>query len=556
MLAGSSEHKPTPGPPVGNTEPMAAHPATGERPWWQRGVLYQIYPRSFADSDADGIGDLPGIIERLDYLQWLGVDGVWLSPITSSPNADWGYDVADFCAVQPELGDSSDFDTLIAEAARRGIRVLLDLVPNHTSDQHEWFVDSRSSTRARHRDWYVWADPAADGGPPNNWVSSFGGPAWTLDPPSGQYYLHNHLAEQPDLNWWNEEVRDTFDSIFDYWFNRGVAGFRIDVCNVIVKDALLRDNPPATTDDPLDVQLYGQRFVYNANRPEVHEVIRRWRQLADSSQPPRILLGETAVDALEPLAEFYGSDNDELHLAFNFPFINAPLEAEAMRSIVERTEAALPPGAWPAWTGSNHDMSRLATRWAKGVPLRARVALLMLLGLRGTPVLYQGDEIGLVDTTLGREDLRDPLGVRFWPAYEGRDAMRTPMPWQNIPGGGFTAPGTKPWLPLGDLAAANVEDQRSDPGSVLTLTRDLLLLRRQHPDLQTGSYSSLPSPTGVWAWLRGTEFAVLANLSDEEAALENLNGHVRIGTNRARDGESVSGAVRLQGWEGLVIQRS
>jgi alpha-glucosidase len=495
-------------------------------------------------------------MEHLDHLQWLGVDGIWLSPITTSPNADWGYDVADFCAVQPDLGTSADFDVLIAEADRRGIRVLLDLVPNHTSDQHEWFVDSRSSTAARHRDWYVWADPRPDGSPPNNWVSSFGGPAWTLDTSTGQYYLHNHLSEQPDLNWWNETVRNTFDSILGYWFDRGVAGFRIDVCNIIIKDAQLRDNPPATDDDGWEAQLFGQRSVFNANRPEVHDVIRRWRQLADSYETPRILLGETPVETLEALAEFYGGNNDELHLAFNFPFINAALEADAMRTIVEGTEAVLPPGAWPAWTGSNHDMSRLATRWAKGVPLKARTALVILLGLRGTPVLYQGDEIGLVDTAVGREDLRDPLGVRFWPAYAGRDAMRTPMPWRNTPGGGFTAAGTRPWLPLGDLAACNVEDQRADPGSILALTRDLISLRKHNPDLQTGTYSSLPSPSGVWAWRRGDRLAVITNLSDGEATLEGIGGHVRIGTDRGRDGESLSGAVVLRGWEGLVVELS
>jgi alpha-glucosidase len=333
-----------------------------------------------------------------------------------------------------------------------------------------------------------------------------------------------------------------------------VAGFRIDVCSVIIKDAQLRDNPPATEDDSWEAQMFGQRSVYNANRPEVHDVIRRWRQLADSYTPPRMLLGETPVDKLEALAAFYGKDNDELDLAFNFEFINASLDAGAMRTIVEGTEAVLPPGAWPAWTGSNHDMSRLATRWASGVPEQARTALVMLLGLRGTPVLYQGDEIGLIDTPLVREDLRDPLGVRYWPAYKGRDPMRTPMPWRNVPGGGFTDAGTRPWLPLGDLAAGNVEDQRADPGSILALTRDLLALRKQNADLRTGSYSSIGSPVGVWAWRRGDRFAVLTNLSDDDATLEGIAGHVRLGTDRARDGELLSGSVLLRGWEGLVVE--
>ncbi len=298
-----------------------------DTPWWMSGVLYQIYPLSFADSNADGYGDLQGIADHLDHLEWLGVDAIWLSPITPSPNADWGYDVSDYCGVQPEMGTLDAFEGLIAEAHRRGIRVVLDFVPNHTSEDHPWFVDSRSSKTARHRDWYVWADAKPDGSPPNNWVSSFGGPGWTVDAHTGQYYMHNHLREQPDLNWWNDEVRDTFDEILRFWFDRGVDGFRIDVCNIIIKDALLRDNPPATADDPIDEQMFGQRAVYNANRPELHEVLRRWRTIADSYDPPRLLLGETPVDDAATLASYYGADLDELQLAFNFPFINAPLEA-------------------------------------------------------------------------------------------------------------------------------------------------------------------------------------------------------------------------------------
>ena len=268
---------------------------------------------------------------HLDHLAWLGVDGIWLSPVTVSPNADWGYDVSDFCAIAPEFGTMDDFDRLVAEADRRGIRVLMDIVPNHTSEQHPWFVDARSSRTSTHRDWYVWADGKADGELPNNWISSFGGPGWTLDERSGQYYFHNHLAEQPDLNWWNEDVRDTFDGIFRFWSDRGVAGFRIDVCNVIIKDALLRDNPPATEDDDFETQMFGQRSVYNANRPEVHEVIRRWRLLADGYDEPRLLIGETPVP-VDKLAEFYGDGSDELGLAFNFNFISAPFEAAEMRS--------------------------------------------------------------------------------------------------------------------------------------------------------------------------------------------------------------------------------
>jgi alpha-glucosidase len=538
-------------PPI----PSHAAEAGASAPWWRSGVLYQIYPLSFADSDADGFGDLEGIVEHLDHLQWLGVDAIWLSPITPSPNVDWGYDVADYCAVQPEMGTLESFDALVAGAHERGIRVLLDFVPNHTSVEHPWFVDSRSSRTAAHRDWYVWADPKPDGSPPNNWAGSFGGPAWTLDPATGQYYMHNHLREQPDLNWWSDEVRDTFDGILRFWFDRGVDGFRIDVCNLIVKDAQLRDNPPATADDPLDVQIMGQRSVYNGNRPELHDVLRRWRTIADSYDPPRLLVGETPVDDAATLAAFYGADLDELQLAFNFPFINAPLEVEPMRGVVEAIEAMLPVGAWPAWTGSNHDMFRLATRWARDDPQRARVALMLLLGLRGTPVLYQGDEIGLRDVGVAQPDLRDPLGVKYWPAYAGRDAGRTPMPWNDEAGAGFTAAGVRPWLPIGSTER-NVADQVGDAGSLLVLVRDVIAVRRRTPDLSLGGYERMPAPDGVWAWRRGTRHAVVVRLADGAAVVEAIDGRVVIATDRARDGEVVPGALALRGWDGCVVELS
>jgi alpha-glucosidase len=531
---------------------------TTEGPWWRSAVLYQVYLRSFADSDGDGVGDLRGVLDRLDYLSWLGVDGIWLSPFTCSPNADWGYDVSDFLSVDPTLGSAADLDELVAEAARRRMRVVMDLIPNHTSDQHPWFLDARSSPNAAHRDWYVWADPSPDGGYPNNWVASFGGPAWTVDAASGQYFLHNHLSEQPDLNWWNEEVRAEFDRIMEYWLSRGIAGFRIDVCNIIVKDALLRDNPPATESDPLDVQLFGQRPVYNGNRPEVHDVIRRWRALADQ-KPGTLLMGETPVEPVPAQAAYYGNGRDELDLAFNFPFITAPLEAPAMRSLVEGVEEALPSGAWPVWTGSNHDMSRLASRWAADDPARVRVALVMLLTLRGTPVLYQGDEIGLGDTDVPEDRLRDPLGVRYWPAYAGRDAMRTPMPWREVPGGGFTEPGSEPWLPFGDLAACNVEAQRDRPDSVLTLVRDLIGLRRDNPELRTGPYRSLPvsgeGSSEAWAWSRGDRIVVMVTMGTGQAVLDGVNGRVRLGTDRSRDGAVVDGSLHLPGWSAVVVER-
>jgi alpha-glucosidase len=480
--------------------------ASAGRPWWQRAVLYQAYVRSFADSDGDGVGDLRGLAGRLDYLRWLGVDGVWLSPVTVSPDKDWGYDVADYEDVQPALGGLPAFDDLLRQADQHDIRIVVDLVPNHTSEQHPWFEESRASRDSSRRDWYVWADPKPDGSPPNNWPSTFGGgSAWTHDERTGQSYLHNFLPEQPDLNWWNEDVRNAFDDILRFWLDRGVAGFRIDVANAIVKDRELRDNP-----EPGD-------YTYNANRDEVHDVFRRWRRLVDEYEPDRILLGETWVLELDRLAHFYGNGRDELHLAFNFPFVFSELTAGALRSIVEQTEAVLPAGAWPVWTLSNHDIVRFPTRMAGGDERKARAALFLLLTLRGTPVLYYGDELGMPQAEVPPERLRD---------MDGRDGARTPMPWN----GGWT----DPWLPQ-TAKVAPVSAQRDDPGSFLSYCRGLLAQRRANPDLVDGDYETLPAPDGVWAFRRGEHTTVAVNLTDQEACLE--------------DGS------RLEPWQGVVQRR-
>jgi alpha-glucosidase len=528
-------------------------PPQGDR-WWHGGVFYQIYPRSFADSNGDGVGDLPGIISRLDYLAELGLAGIWLSPVTVSPNRDWGYDVADYCDIDPDYGTLEDLAELIRQGAQRGIRILLDLVPNHTSDQHPWFVDARSGRDAAHRDWYVWADPGPDGGPPNNWVSIFGGSAWELDQASGQYFLHNFEMQQPDLNWWSDDVRHAFDDIVRFWWDRGVAGFRIDVCNMMIKDAELRDNPPATEEDPVEQQLMGFKSVYNSDRPEAHDILRRWRSLADGYDPPRLLIGETNVEQLPTLMEFYGDGRNELHGGFNFVFINAPLEAGPMRAIVEEVEATLPAGGWPVWTGSNHDVSRLATRWAGGDPAKARCALLILLALRGTPFLYQGDEIGLTDGPIEQVDVRDAVGLRFWPYYKGRDAERTPMPWSSGPGGGFTEPGVGTWLPMADPARNNVADQAGDPDSVLSFTRRAIGRRSGNEDLAVGDYASLPSSDGTWAFVRGERTVVALNLSDEPRTIAGLSGSITLATERALEGTSADGTVTLAPWVGVVVE--
>jgi alpha-glucosidase len=518
--------------------------------WWRDGIIYQIYPRSFQDSNGDGVGDLPGIIRRLDYLEWLGVDAVWLSPITVSPDADFGYDVSDYCNVQPAFGTMADVDRLIREADHRGIKVLLDIVPNHSSDRNSWFVEARSSRHSRHRDWYVWADPKPGGGYPNNWISAFGGPAWTLDQRTGQYYLHNFLPEQPDLNWWNPEVKAAFDEIYRFWFDGGVAGFRIDVAHGIVKDRELRDNPLATREDPPDVQALGQRMVYNIDRPEVHDVLRHWRTIADSYRPPRILLGETYVIDIRTMGRFYGS-GDELHLAFNFTYLHAPFQAEALAQVVAESELIIPDVGWPVWTASNHDVSRVMTRWCQGDERKLRVALLSVLAQRGTPVLYYGDEIGMPDRPIRKEDLQDPMGKRHWPAPRGRDPERTPMQWRNAGGAGFTDERVRPWLPIGDTRR-NVEDQQRDPASTLNFVRDLIVLRRKSADLHAGPYRQLPSPRDTWAWQRGQVTVIAVNFSDRRVRIPVASGRILISTTRQRDGEAFDGGLALGPWEGAI----
>ena len=428
-------------------------------PWWHGAVIYQLYVRSWRDTNDDGYGDLRGIIERLDHLSWLGVDAIWLSPTMPSPDEDWGYDVSDYTGVHPELGTLADLDELIAEAGRRGLRVLLDLVPNHTSSAHPWFVEAAASRDAAHRGYYVWADPRPDGGPPNNWVDFTGRPAWQWHD-SGQYYLHNFLPGQPDLNWWEPAVHREFRDILDFWFERGVAGFRIDVANGLYKDAELRDNPPATSGSPLDGS-FGLRPVYNLNRPETHGVYRDWRKIAESYSPARLLLGETWVAEPERLAAYYG-DHDELQLGFNFPFAFARFDPSRLAAIVEQTLAALPPGACPVWMGSNHDLGRFPSRWCGGDERKIRLALLVLATLPGTAVLYYGDEIGMTDVEVPVALRRDNATLDVGQGAD-RDRARTPMPWDGSPGGGFTSPGVTPWLPMADHPVRTVAAQRARP---------------------------------------------------------------------------------------------
>jgi alpha-glucosidase len=483
--------------------------------WWRDAVIYQIYVRSFADSNGDGHGDLPGIRSKLDYLEWLGVDAVWLTPVHPSPNADWGYDVSNYRDIHPDYGTLEDLDALVDDAKRRGIKVLIDLVPNHTSSEHPWFKD-----RAK-RDWYVWADE------PNNWESTFGGPAWTKRPDVGRYYLHNFLPEQPDLDWWNPEVRAAFEEILAFWFDRGVAGFRIDVAHALVKDKELRDNPFVGK-----AKDRREERIYNMNRPEVHDVYRRWREIARGYDPERVLLGETWVAEPKELVKYYG-DDDELQLGMYFPFTQADFDAAHLRPIVERWERILPPTAWPSWCGSNHDLPRFPTRWCAGDEAKIRCALTILLTLRGTPLLYYGDEVGMEQVEIPENEQLDRA--------HSRDGCRTPMPWTREPDGEW-------WLRWGDTTR-NVEDMRADPTSILHLCRDLIALRRE----LHGPYAPIDGPDGVWAWRRGDSALVAVNLSDRPHVVRGIGGSVGRDTSGARTGEAVEGELRLEPWEGVVL---
>jgi alpha-glucosidase len=471
-----------------------------KHPWWQAGVIYQVYPRSFKDASGDGVGDLKGIAERLDYLEWLGVDAVWICPFYPSPMADFGYDVSDHTGVHPVFGALEDFDGLLQGAHERRIRVLLDFVPNHTSDEHPWFRESRSSRTSPKRHWYIWRDSAPDGGPPNNWISMLGGePAWTFDGGTGQYYLRTFDAKQPDLNWWNPEVREAMHGVMRFWLDRGVDGFRIDVLSFLIKDEHLRDNPEHPDWRPGGPPYRRQLRLYSEDRPEVHEVVREMRAVADAYGHDKVLVGESALPP-EKLVAYYGEALDGVHLPFNFGLVLVPeWTPRVLREMVEAYEAALPVGAWPNWFLGNHDGPRIAGRVGAA---QARIAQMLLLTLRGTPTCYYGDEIGMQDVPIPEHLVVDPQGKRS-PGH-GRDPARTPMQWDAAPNAGFCREGVEPWLPVAaDHPRVNVEAQRSDPRSMLALFRRLISLRRRFPALSVGSYRSVETgKEAVFAYLR------------------------------------------------------
>jgi alpha-glucosidase len=515
--------------------------------WWQSGVIYQIYPRSFQDSNGDGIGDLNGIASRLEHLVELGIDAVWLSPIFTSPMADFGYDVADYCGIDPIFGTLGDFDRLLAAVHRKGLKLILDFVPNHSSDLHPWFVESRRSISSPKRDWYIWRDPKPDGGPPNNWVSEFGGPAWTFDKASGQYYYHAYLPQQPDLNWRNPAVRDVMLDVLRFWLQRGVDGFRVDAIHHLFEDAQLRDNP--VNPEWRAGMSPARRLIRlrTMDQPEVHDAIRQMRQVADQFGD-RLMIGEAYLP-IDRLMAYYGVDLTGFHLPFNFHLMSASWNPAAIARLIELYEQALPPGGWPNWVLGNHDRSRVATRLGSD---QARVAAMLLLTLRGTPTIYQGEELGMRDTVISPHQVQDPWEKNVPGLGLGRDPVRSPMPWSRDRHGGFTT--AAPWLPVDTEGTACRAQQRDDRTSILSLYQSLLRLRRAEPALAIGSYRSLAHSDAILVYRRehaGRKFHVALNLSGTSQILpsEVGGGQVVISTT----GELTGNTGQLGPHEGRIL---
>lgn len=533
--------------------------------WWKRGPIYEIYPRSFGDSNGDGVGDLSGITSHLDYLNdgtpnSLGVEAIWITPFYPSPLFDFGYDVSDYCGVDPLFGSMRDLEILLCEAHKRGIRVILDLVFNHTSHLHPWFVESRSSRANPKSDWYVWRDKGPLGQKPNNWKSVFGGPAWTWDENRQQYYLHLFLKQQPDLNWRNPRVHKAVHDVMQFWLDKGVDGFRLDVINLIYKDAALRDNPRRIGRRPYEMQ----RHIHDQDQPETHQALREMRELIDRYSE-RMMVGEISLDAPQDarLAAAYYGQGDELNLAFNFSFSSCPWSARSFRDEVAKWEQAVPPGGWPSYVLSNHDLPRHLSRYGRGdlARERARLAAMMLLTLRGTPFLYYGEEIGMGNGCVPRGRMQDPVGKRYWPFHPGRDEERTPMQWNGSRGAGFTD-NPRPWLPLaGGHRAVNVQRQLDEADSMLSLYRRLIWFRKSSPAIIDGNYCAIDGvPDDCFVYTRekaGQRVLIALNFANSPRTVSLPEGFaaatLQLSTDPHREQAASDGLLRLRANEGCIL---
>jgi alpha-glucosidase len=483
---------------------------TQPRKWWQDAVFYEIYPRSFADSNNNGIGDLNGITSKLDYLHQLGVDAIWITPCFPSPQVDFGYDVSDYEDIDPMYGTLKDFDRLVSEAKKRNIRVILDFVVNHSSDQHKWFLDSRSSTTSKYRDWYIWRDGKGDQ-PPNNWQSEFGVPAWTFDQKTGQYYYNYFYPQQPDLNWRNPAVKDAMLDVTRFWYKRGVAGFRLDAVDTLFEDPNLTDNPSAPGKDKFGRPNFAR--IHNTKLPEVHTVLQDLRKIAD--QYDAVLIGETWTKDIAELKNYYGEHSNELQMPMDLMFGSVnKLSAPEFRRQIAAVDAA---GGWPVFVISNHDMVRSSNRYGDGVHNDeiAKLMASLYLTLRGSPIMYYGEELGMENNNPKRkEDVKDPEGITGWPGEIGRDGERTPMQWNTAANAGFSK--ATPWLPVPpSYKTHNVETELKDPNSILNVYRQLLSMRHKEPALVSGAYVSLnEDDPNVLSYLRkANDQAVLVLLN-------------------------------------------
>jgi alpha-glucosidase len=526
---------------------------SGQQPWWQRAVVYQIAPMSFQDSDGDGEGDLRGLIERLPYLEWLGIDTVWLCPIYPSPMLDFGYDISDYCNVDARFGSLAIFDKLVTKLHARGIRLLLDFVPNHTSIAHPWFIESRASRASAKRDWYVWADPGADGGPPNNWLSRFGGSAWQWDEASGQYYYHAFLCEQPDLNWRNREVRDAMANVLRFWLSRGVDGFRVDASAVLIEDELLRDDPPDPEFDPKTTpppERLRRRFT--DDRPECMACLEGVRAVLDEF-PDRVLAGEVQ-GKLDRIGHFYGNDRPRFHLPLNFALLDREWNAIAVQAAIDAYFNAIPAHAWPDWVIGGHDKPRIAGKIGQA---QARILAMLVFTLKGTPFFFAGDEIGIPRVRVPEAEVHD-IFEKLVPGYGlNRDPERSPMRWDGSANGGFTC-GT-PWLSMGDdVAERNVLHQQKDPRSLLWLYRSLIGLRKQEPALRSGDYLPLRARNDVLLFKRATareQLLIALNFSAEPRRLDLQEAaRVLISTYLDREPAVLNRPAMLRASEGLVLK--
>jgi alpha-glucosidase len=523
--------------------------------WWQSGAIYQIYPRSFKDSNGDGIGDIPGIISRLDYLKNLGIGAIWLSPFFKSPMADYGYDVADYCDVDPMFGTLADFDELVKGAHQRGIKLIIDFVPNHSSNQHQWFLESRSSKDNPKRDWYIWRDPKPDGSPPNNWGGAFGGSAWTFDEATGQYYFHQFMPEQPDLNWRNPAVKEAMLDALHFWLKRGVDGFRMDVVYMIWKHPDMPDQPlqeGAVPRGPGDIHAT-QQHIYDWDYEGVHDIMREFRVLADS-YGDTVLVGEIWL-GLERWASYFGTaDAPEFQLPFNFRLILPEVvwNAETIRAEIEQMERIVPPHGYPNYVLNSHDQKRLPSRIGHQY---TRIAAMLLLTLRGTPTIYNGEELGLPNGEIEAHQMKDPQGINLGVEHT-RDVARTPFLWDESAYAGFST--VEPWLPVHkDYATLNAVHQAKDPDSVLALYQRLLALRKQEAALSIGTYTSLETPQGILGYRRthkSSTFDIYLNFTTSEHVLSfGQNSRVILATHHRHEGQT-SDTLRLGGFEGVVVR--